>query len=65
MWGAVFFLGFEEVREDQRRGEDIEAKEEGIGWGMVTLLDKQYQVVQDAGKSAHQRVFHMDLTVRR
>ena len=32
--------------EDQNSGEDIEAKEEGIGWGMVTLFVDQHQVVQ-------------------
>jgi len=42
IWGYLFFLGLEGVREYQSRGEDVEAKEEGIGWGMVTLLDNQH-----------------------
>ena len=39
------------------QGRDIEAKEEGIGWDMVILLD-QNQVVQDAGKSASKSLLH-------
>ena len=43
---------------EQRRGEDIGAKEEGMGWGMVTVLDDQYQVVQSAAISALKTLPH-------